>query len=285
MLLAGFTGVFGRLISLNAGLLTWYRLLVSSLLLLGLLAATGRLVRVAWVDVVRLGAVGTLLGLSWVFFYASIQYATISVGVVCISLGGFFAAVLGPMMSRNKFSLTELLFSFLALAGIILIFGFDATHRTGILLGVISSLLITLYTLANERLVTRFDAQTLTLYQLLGGCVCLAPVLLAYLALAPATSWRPSVPDAGYLLLLSLLCTIVPYLLLTLAQQRLSAFTVNLSFNLEPLYGIVLAVLLYQENQTLSIAFYTGLGLIVLSVLLQLVQVALLPRRFPVAAA
>src|SRR5882762_3188072 len=124
--LAGFTGVFGKLISLNAGLISWYRLFLSGLMLLLILAVSGKLKKIGFKDVLRIAFAGSLLGLHWIFFYASIKYANISVGVVCFSLGSFFTALLEPLINRRKFSVGELLLSGLILCGIALIFGLDA---------------------------------------------------------------------------------------------------------------------------------------------------------------
>jgi drug/metabolite transporter (DMT)-like permease len=274
VLLAGFTGVFGRLITLNAGLISWYRLMFSGLLLLLILAVSGGLEKITFKNMLRIAFAGTLLGLHWVFFYASIKYSNISVGVVCFSLTSFFTSFFAPLLNRKKFSVAELLLSGLTLCGIALIFGLDATYRTGIILGVISAILVAFYTIFNERLTKIFKSQTITLYTMLGGFAGVTLIMPLYLYIFPVATLIPSLPDLGYLLVLSLVCTVLLYLMLTLALKTISAFTVNLSFSLEPLYSIVLAIWLYKENRELSIAFYCGLGLIVLSVILQMFRVA-----------
>src|SRR5687768_15121962 len=121
--LAGFTGVFGRLIEVNAGLITWYRLFFSAVFLLLIFRVSGRLQRESTANIIRIGLVGILLGLHWVFFYASIKFSNISIGVVCFSLGGFFTALIEPLMNNRKHSIPELVLSGLTLCGIALIFG------------------------------------------------------------------------------------------------------------------------------------------------------------------
>lgn len=274
VLLAGFTGVFGRAITLNAGLISWYRLMFSGLLLLLILAAVRGLEKITVKNVLRIAFAGTLLGLHWVFFYASIKYSNISVGVVCFSLTSFFTSFFAPLLNRKRFSLAELLLSGLTLCGIALIFGLDATYRTGIILGVVSAILVAFYTIFNERLTKTFKSQTITLYTMLGGFAGVTLVMPLYLYIFPVTTLVPSLPDLGYLLLLSLVCTVLLYVMLTRALNTISAFTVNLSFSLEPLYSIILAIWLYKENRELSIAFYCGLALIVLSVVLQMFRVS-----------
>ncbi|MFL9484250.1 DMT family transporter [Chitinophagaceae bacterium LWZ2-11] len=273
VLLAGFTGVFGRLISLNEGLITWYRLFFSGIILLLIMLFSNRLKKISIKNVIRIGSAGCLLGLHWVFFYGSIKYSNISLGVVCFSLCSFFTAILEPIINKRKFAIQELLLSGLTLCGIILIFGLDATHRTGIILGVISSILVALFTISNERLTKKFETRTITLYEMIGGCIGLSILMPLYLYFFPVDSLLPSSKDLGYLLLLSLFCTVLMYLMITEALSKVSAFTVNLSFNLEPLYSIILAILLYHENKEFTWAFYIGLGLIITSVLLQMFRV------------
>lgn len=273
ILLAGFTGVFGKLITLNEGLLVWYRMLISGILLLSILASSGKLKAISAKDFVRIASVGCLLGLHWIFFYGSIKYSNISVGVVCFSLTGFFTAVLAPLINKKKFAVSELFLSSLTLLGIALIFSFDSKYRLGIGLGVISSMLVAFFTIANERLAHVYKSETITVFQMIGGSIGLAVIMPLYLHFFPVATMIPSWTDMGYLVLLSLFCTVLLYMLLTEALHKIPAFTVNLSFNLEPVYTIILAIFLYKENRELNWAFYAGLGLIILSVVLQMIKV------------
>ncbi|GAB3340113.1 DMT family transporter [Larkinella ripae] len=279
ILLAGFTGIFGKLITLNEGLLVWYRILLAGLLLLVLLALTKKLKPVSWKEFGRISSAGFLLGLHWILFYGSIKYSNISVGVVCFSITGFFTAVLAPLINRQKFERSELLLSLLTLAGIALIFGFDSHYRTGITLGIASSLVAALYTISNERLAQSHKSEIITVYSMIGGTIGLTLLMPLYLYFFPVESVWPSGSDWGYLVVLALFCTVLLYLLQTQALNTISAFTVNLSLNLEPVYTIILAMALYQENKELTPVFYAGLGLIILSVLLQMARVMLENRK------
>lgn len=279
IILAGFTGVFGKAISLNEGLLVWYRMLISGILLLLILGASRKLKAVLRKDFQRIALTGCLLGLHWIFFYGSIKYSNISVGVVCFSLTGFFTAILAPILNKKKFAASELLLSGLTLLGIGLIFSFDSQYRIGILLGTMSSLLVAFYTIANERLAHSFKSEVITVYQMIGGSIGLAFLMPFYLHYFPVATMIPSWQDLGYLVMLSLFCTVLLYMLLIQALNKISAFTVNLSFNLEPIYTIILAILIYKENRELTWPFYIGLGLIILSVVLQMVKVSRQHRK------
>ena len=265
VLLAGATGIFGRLISLNEGLLVWYRMLLAGLLFALLSAVRRRFPRIGWKEVFKIGGIGILLGLHWVFFYGSIKASNISIGVVCFSL------------VSHRISVKEVLFSLLTLLGIALIFHLDTRYRQGILLGITSSVLAALFTITNKKVAAGHDASTMLLYEMSGGFVGLSCLLPFYLRYFPVETIFPDVSDLIYLILLASVCTIGLYLLQIQVLKVVSAFTVNLTYNLEPVYSIILAMLFFHEARELNGAFYIGLGLIVLSVLLQTFAV-FLPR-------
>ncbi|OQP43088.1 hypothetical protein A4H97_13165 [Niastella yeongjuensis] len=267
--LAGFTGVLGRLITLNEALLVWYRLLITVLALwvIYLLKRNGRQVSMA--GMARITGVGVIVALHWVSFYASIKYANVSVALVCFSAIGFFTAILEPLITRKPFNRNEMLLGLLVIAGIYLIFHFDPQYKTGIIIGLISALLASLFTVCNRILVQRYKPETVTLYQLNGGFLFLTILLPFYLHFLPASHLLPTLSDAGWLLVLALFCTVWAFNLSMNALKKISAFTVNLTYNLEPVYGIGLAFLLFREDKFLSGSFYIGLFLIIMSVVLQ----------------
>lgn len=270
ILLASCSGIFGNLISLDPVLITGYRMLLASVMLLLLLVIKygGIIVDKSNRHILWLGV---LLAFHWVFFYGSIKYANVSVGVVCFCLSGFFTALISPLVNRKRISWVELLLSSLTLAGILLIFHFDASFRTGIVLGIISSLLFALYATLNERVNQSGQVIKTTALQMVGGTLAMGLLLPFYRAGKSSLSLLPTSEDFVFLFLLALGCTVCMCLLLNRAQKVISAFTVSLSFNLEPVYSILLAVLLFDEDKMLGTAFYMGLALIVLSLVLQMV--------------
>ncbi|MBC9930093.1 DMT family transporter [Chitinophaga qingshengii] len=271
--LAGFTGILGKLISLNEGLLVWYRLLITAVTMYVLFRLQGTFRKLPWKDIVPIGATGVVVALHWLFFYGSIKYSNVSIGVICFSLTSLFTAIFDPLINRRRFDVAEMLLSMLTLFGILLIFHFDTQYRTGIILGIISAMFAALFTVYNKRLVKRFDTNTITFYELSTGFVVLSLAMPFYLHFFPVATLVPGVSDLVYLLVLAWLCTICMYTLSMNALKKISPFTVNLCFNLEPVYSIVLAFILFQENQHLNNAFYAGLGCIILSVALQMARV------------
>lgn len=268
--LAGFTGVLGRLISLNELFLVWYRLLFAILALwlirflflkqsVLLPFRTKRLVL----------ATGALVALHWVFFYASIKYANISVALVCFSAIGFFSALLEPLLMKRNIIIAEIVFGLMGMLGIYCIFHFDPQFFTGICLGLISSLFAVLFTMINKQLLQLATPFDISVYELTGGFVTLSLILPFYLYFLPTLTFIPSLQDLGWLLLLSLFCTVLAFNLSASALKNISSFTVNLTFTLEPVYGILLAFLVYKEYKEMHNGVYLGIAIIFLSVFLQ----------------
>lgn len=269
VLLAGFTGIFGKLISLNEALLVWYRLLFSFVLFYIILWVVKKLPKEKFSDILKISAVGVLLGMHFLFFFGSIKYSNVSIGVVCYSLVGFFTAIFEPIIYKRKISVRELMFSLIAVFGIGLIFNIDPSFRTGIVLGVISSALFALYTIYNKIVEVGKSSKSMLLYELLGGTAFVTIILPVYLHMNAASLALPNASDLVYLLILVIFCTIGLYILHIQVLKTISAFTVSLSGNLEPLYGILLAILFFGEAKELSLNFYIGMAMIILSVLLQ----------------
>ena len=268
ILLAGATGVFGRLISLSELPLVWYRMMIAAGVLAGVLALGGRIHTPTFREAWRIGCCGTLLAIHWVLFYGSIKAANVSVGVVCFALNGFFTALLEPMASGKRFSLRDLLLGLITLGGIVLIFGLNMQFRTGIVIGTFSSLFYTLFAIASKRVqsATGVESSAMLLYELLTGWCVLSLAMPFYAMLYPSVSLMPEGSDWLFITLFASVFTIGPFLTQLQALRTLSAFTVNLSYNLEPLYSIALAMLLFNEAQELNLSFWMGVSMIVAAV-------------------
>jgi drug/metabolite transporter (DMT)-like permease len=268
--LAGFTGVLGRLITLNEGWLVWYRLLISSATMWIIFSLAKKLQRVSLKDILKLSGIGFLSALHWVSFYGSIKYANVSVALVCFSATGFFTALFEPFFSRKKINTTEVLLGLIVIAGIYIIFHFDPKYKTGIILGVICAILLAVVMIMIRQFVQRINSQTILTYQLSGGFITLSLFMPFYLKAFPTSYVIPGFSDWMWLLVLAWFCSVLAFQFSVNALQKLSAFTVNLSFNLEPVYGILLAFFVYHENKELNWSFFIGLGLIVLALCLQM---------------
>lgn len=266
--LAGFTGLFGKLITLNEVDIVWYRMFFTSLILL---VFTG-LPRVGWKKFLQIAGCGALLGLHWMLFYCSIKASNVSIGVVCFALVGFFTAIFEPMIFRRRVSWAELLLSLITVAGLLCIFSFDARYRYGISIGVVSSAACALYAIYNKKVSVGVHSRTMLMYQMSGGIFGVSIIIPFYLMVFPAGQDVIVIPAGSnlwWMLCHALFCTIGMYLLQIQALKQLSAFTVNLTYNLEPCYTILLAFLFFGEVRELNLSFYAGIALVILSVVLQ----------------
>ena len=268
--LAGFTGILGGLIQLNEGLLVWYRLLISSITMWILFSITKKLQRVPVRDIFKLTGIGFLAALHWVTFYGAIKYANISVALVCFSSVGFFTALLEPLILNVKIKWVEVGLGLMVIAGIYLIFHFDPRYKTGIILGVISAILLAFVMIYLREFVKRMNPETILTYQLTGGLITLSALMPFYLTQFPTKYLIPTLEDWMWLLVLSWFCSVWAFQLTANALKKLSAFTVNLTFNLEPVYGIILAFMVFKENQFLSKWFFIGFALIAASLLIHI---------------
>ncbi|MCC7525263.1 MAG: DMT family transporter [Chitinophagaceae bacterium] len=270
--LAGFTGILGRLITLNEGLLVWWRLFITSATMGVIFLFSGRLQKASLSLHLNILGTGAIVALHWVFFYGSIKYANVSVALVCFSSIGFFSAFFEPWILRKKLDGLEVLFGALAIVGIWLIFHFDRQYKLGILLGVISALFGALFPVLNKKFIDRLSPQSLTFYEITGALLVLTLGMPFYLSHFPGDHFLPTTSDLLWLLVLSWLCTVLAFNLSLQALRKISPFAINLSYNLEPIYGILLAFIVYQENQYLSSGFFVGVALILLTVVLQTIR-------------
>ena len=271
VLLAGFTGLFGRLITLNEVDIVWYRMLFTSCILV----FTG-LPRVGWRKFLQLCGCGALLGLHWILFYGSIKASNVSIGVICFSLIGFFTALFEPIIFKKRFSGLEFLFSLITVAGVMCIFSLDARYRYGIAIGVVSSAVCALYAICNKKVSVGVRSRTVLMYKMSGGLVIVSAIIPIYLWFFPSHQPVVVIPkdtNLWFMLCHSLFCTVAMYLLQIQALKRLSAFTVNLTYNLEPCYTIILAFLIFGEGREINFSFYLGIALILISVILQSMKV------------
>jgi drug/metabolite transporter (DMT)-like permease len=267
--LAGFTGVLGRLITLNEAVLVWYRMMIACFVLWISLLFQKRKPAASRKLFIQASTVGFLLALHWVTFYAGIKNSNISTALVCLSAMGFFTAILEPVMLRRPFDMIEVLLGLLAIAGISIIFHFDPHYKLGIIISLFSAFLASIFPILNRQILQKMDAETATRYQLSGGFIFITLLMPVYLHYFPVDKLLPSLSDFAWLLVLGILCTVIAYDLFMKALQKISAFTVNLTYNLEPIYGIGMAFLIYREDKEVSQGFYYGFCLIVAAVVLQ----------------
>lgn len=268
VLLFGFTAILGRLIELPETVIVWYRLLFTCLSLLVVPQVWRSMRAMSLKRVWELVGIGIIVSLHWVMFYGAVNYSNVSVTLSCMATASFFTALVEPILTKKSFKWFELLLALLVVPGIYLIFYFSefANVGTGIIMGLLAALFAAVFATLNKNMVATQDALTMTFVELGGGWVFLSLVLPVYFQFFPSGNMMATAPDLGYLLILAILCTTFAYVLSIHALKYLSAFSNALTINLEPVYGIVLAFLFFQENQEMDNRFYLGTLLILVAV-------------------
>ncbi len=277
--LAGLTAPIGNLIQLNGLVLVFYRMLLTFLALVPIYLMHRQPNEVSLKDKFKLMMIGVLIAIHWVCFYGSIKLANVSIALVCISSIGLFTAVLEPIMLRTKWVWMDLLIGLLSLIGILFIFQFDIHFRTGILVGLISSFFASVFTIINKNMTVRYTTQTIQTFEMFGGFGFLTLVILVLNTYQQTPFIIPTKTDWFWLIILALVCTVWANHLMLNALKRISAFTMNVTLNLEPVYGIIIAVILFQEQKQMGKGFFIGISLISIAVLLQMMRILRLQKQ------
>ena len=264
----GFTGVLGRLISLNETWLVWYRLLITVISLWLLYFFFKKVKKLPLSSILYIGFIGTIQALHWVSFYGSIKYANVTIALTCLSTSALLSSLLEPLVLKKKFDPLEILLGLFAIAGIVVIYNTHLQFSIGIIIGLLSALLTVIVSVLNKKMIDKYEPESITLYQLTGGFVGLTILIPVLQYLIPAAHQLPKPLDWIWLVILSWVCTILTFFLYINSLKKVSAFTMNLTLTLEPIYGIILAFMIFQENQFFSKWFYFGFALIILAVLL-----------------
>ena len=266
VLLWGFTAILGKLITLQALPLVWWRMLLVTGALLLVPRVRRQLRAMSWRLIGAYAGIGVLVSLHWLTFYAAIKLSNASVGATCIALGPVFLAFIEPWLARRKFDPRELLIGVAVVPGVVMVVGgVPVDMRIGIAVGVLSALFVALFGSLNKRMVESGDPLTVTFIELGTGTVFLT-LLAPLLPHQGALFVLPGLHDALLLLALAFGCTLLPFTLALVALRHMSAFGTQMVTNLEPVYAIVLAIVLLGEQHELDGWFYAGVAVILAAV-------------------
>ena len=263
----GFTAVLGRLISLEALPLVWFRMLFAVGFIAVYIWIKKIPIQVSPKTAVKFLFAGIIIALHWFTFFKAIKVSNISVTLACLATGAFFTSLLEPLFYRKKIVWYEVLFGLLVVAGLYIIFNVEAQYIEGIIIALISAFLSALFAVINSKFVKEHNPTLISFYELGGGLVFFS-FLLLFTNSSTTTFFKLSSEDLIYLFILSSVCTAYAFIASTAIMKFLSPYTVMLTINLEPIYGIILAVLVYKEKETMSPNFYFGALIILLSVVL-----------------
>ena len=273
----GFTGTLGRLISIAAVPLVWYRVLIASLSLFIYFAASKTNFKVSRATLVKFVLNGALVGAHWILFFASIKLSTVAVSLVCLSSITLFTAIFEPIINKKQISRLEILAGIFIISGIVLIFKFETKYTKGIIAGLSSAVMASLFAIINSKLVKKTAAPIIAFYELSGAFFWITIYLL--ITSGYTAAMIPTPADIGYLFLLGTVCTSVAYVAGVYVMRELSAFRVALITNLEPVYGIFIAFIFFGDLNKMTPGFWAGALLILSTILLYPVTFRHIERR------
>ena len=275
----GFTGIIGKLIDLQAIPIVWYRVFIAACSLGIFMVFTRKSFKLSRKEFVQLFVVGCIVVAHWITFYQAIQMSTASLGILCLSTATLHVTWLEPLMLKKKFSWLEFLFGLLVIYGIYFVSGdFSITELYAVFTGLLSAFFAALFAVSNARLAEEIPTVKITFYEMAFGFFAISVFLL--LRGDYSTDIVPSSSsDILWLLFLGIICTSFAFLVTIDIVKRLGAFTVSLSINLEPVYTIILAIIILNEHEMLNLNFYLGALLIVLVVCMNAVVKYYLNRK------
>jgi drug/metabolite transporter (DMT)-like permease len=262
----GFTAILGALITLEALPLVWFRMLFAVIFILIYIGYKKLPIKVSFKTVLQFLIAGFIIAMHWFTFFKAIKVSNVSITLACLSTGAFFTSLLEPILFGKKIVWYEVFFGLIVVSGLLIIFNVEGNYIEGILLALTSAFLSALFAVINSKFVKEHHPTVISFYELSGGVIFFTLFLLISNSFS-VTFFALTSKDFLYLLILSSVCTAYAFIASTAVMKFLSPYTVMLTINLEPIYGIILAVIIFEEKEKMSFEFYIG-ALIILSTVL-----------------
>lgn len=268
VLIWGFTAVLGELIKLSPLEIVFYRTLIAAVGLYLVMCLKDISPMISRQDVFKLMGTGFIIGAHWVTFFLAARMSNISICLAGIATTSLWTSFLEPLVGKKKINWVEPLLGLVSACGIVLVFNSNFDHKFGLVIAIVSAILAAIFSVINGKLVTSRNHYTISMYEMLGAClITLIFILIFYLTgLVETIRFASSEMDLFYLLILGGVCTVYAYSVGVKLMKKLSVFTVNLTINLEPVYGVILAFLLFREQEKMELNFYAGAALIIISI-------------------
>ncbi|RZL22810.1 MAG: DMT family transporter, partial [Pedobacter sp.] len=259
----GFTGVLGKLISIDAVPMVWYRVLIASVTLYAWFLATGKNIKISKKQFIQFFLTGGIVAIHWIFFFHAIKVSTVSVTLVCLSSFTLFTAILEPLIKKQPISIGDIFIGLLIIIGIYMIFKFESQYTLGIIFGLLAAVASSFFSTINSTFVQKSEPSIIGFYELLGALFWIT-LYRIYDGSLVSMPFNLSAKDWFYIAVLGTLCTSVAYVAGVSVMRTLSAFRTALVTNLEPVYGIILAFVFFKDKEQMTGGFYIG-ALIILS--------------------
>ena len=253
----GWTAILGKLITVPATDLVWYRTLMAVIVIFIYLKIVKVPLKVSWSSLMKFFGVGAIIALHWYFFYEAINVSNVSVTLSCFASGTLFASLLEPLFFKRRIIPAEIIFGLLVIAGIYVIFRFESQYVLGMIYSLAAAFLSSLFTVLNGILIRDHDSRIISFYELLGGCVAVS-LFLAATGSFDQQFFNISMSDLGWLFILATVCTAFTFIVSVEIMKEINPFTIVLTVNLEPIYGIILAYFLFSDEKGMTLGFYIG---------------------------
>jgi len=270
VLIAGFTAILGELISIDAIPLVWFRMSIAGVLMLLFIKFKKRSLKVPLKAVIRFSIAGVLIALHWITFFAAIKASNISITLAMFSTGAFFASLIEPLFYKRKIIGYEIIFGVIVIAGVVIITQTELHYLLGIALGISSALFATLFAVLNGQFVKNYKASVISFYEFVSGVLFIS-IFIAITEGFDTSYFQLTASDWTCLIILASICTAYAFIASIHVMKHITPYTLVLTYNLEPIYGILLAVIIFPQTETMQPLFYLGAGLIISTVLLNAV--------------
>jgi drug/metabolite transporter (DMT)-like permease len=264
-----FTAILGVLITIPAVEVVFYRTLFAAISLAAILKFTDGRFAIGRVNIIKMLLTGAVIGAHWVLFFASARVANVSISLIGMATVAFWTSLLEPMVNRKKVSLFEVILGVVIIGGLYIVYQVNLSYKLGLMMALGSAIMAAIFSVINGRLAQKHHHMTITMYEMIGACLAVVlfmPIYTKYFSESGAFQWRLSSNDFIYILILALVCTVYAFSISVELLKRISVFASNLFLHMEPVYGIVLAVLIFGEAEKMDTGFYVGGTIIILAV-------------------
>ncbi|NCP91111.1 MAG: DMT family transporter, partial [Flavobacteriales bacterium] len=256
--IAGFTAILGELITISAIPLVWFRMLMASILIVVYIKVSKVDINIRPKAVIKLFVAGIIIALHWITFFGAIDVSNVSIALAMFSTGAFFASIIEPIVFKRKVIWYEIIFGILVVVGIFIVTQSEIKYLNGIVLGITSAFLSSLFAVLNGKFLQRHSATVISFYEFISGVAFITLFILLFNGGFSFQFFKLSLSDYSYLFILASVCTAYAFIAAVHVMKVLSPFTVILSYNLEPVYGIIIAIILFPEKEKMSPNFYYG---------------------------
>ena len=266
--IAGFTAILGELISISAIPLVWFRMFMASILIFAYIKIAKVNLRISPRAIIKFFIAGIIIALHWITFFGAIDVANVSIALAMFSTGAFFASIIEPIVFKRKIIWYEIIFGISVIVGVFLITQSEIHYIKGIILGISSAFFSSLFAVLNGKFLQRHSATVISFYEFISGVAFISLFIIFFRGGFSFEFFELSTSDFGYLFILASVCSAYAFIAAVNVMKVISPYTVVLSYNLEPVYGILLAIILFPEKEKMSANFYYGAIIIISTVML-----------------